>query len=77
MKKTITVRLDARLRDQLRLKASLLGKSDSEFVREILEREVQDKPLGSRVGHLAGSLSLGKPEEESWRKQIRARNWRS
>ena len=68
--------LDARQREQLRRKARLAGKSDSELVREILKRELSTAGLGARTRHLAGTLSLKRRPEGSWRKEIRSRSWR-
>ena len=76
MNSTLTIRLDARQREQLRRRARLAGKSDSELVREILKRELSATRLETRTGHLAGTLSLKRPAGGSWQKRIRSHNWR-
>ena len=76
MSKTLTVRLRENQKTQLRRKAKQLGKTDSQLVREILERELQEKPLAARAGHLAGRLSLKGSPDDPWRQQIKAQNWR-
>jgi len=77
MTTTLTFRLDAGQRDKLRRKAKLLGKSESEFLREILDREIEERPMSSTVGRLKGALSLKAQKQDSWREAIRKRNWRS
>ena len=76
MSKTLSVRLREDQREQLRRKAKRLGKTDSQLVREILERQLEEKPLAGRAGHLAGRLSLKGSPEDAWRKEIKAHNWR-
>jgi len=76
MSTTITVRTPPSLRSELERRAASAGKSLSELVREILEAAVAVQPLGSRVGHLRGSVELPRTQREPWRKALRERNWR-
>jgi hypothetical protein len=73
---TMTFRLDAATRHKLRAKASRLSRSESDLLREMIERELEEKPIGSRAGHLKGSLSLPPSSRDHWRPLIRKRNWR-
>jgi len=74
---TLTFRLDAEQREKLRRKARLLGKSESEFLREILAREIEGRPMSVRLQKLKGVLSSKSVKMEGWRQAIRERNWRS
>lgn len=73
---TITIRTDDSLRRELEERASALGKSLSELVREILQDAVAERPLESRTGHLRGQLELGRAGSDTWRRELRERNWR-
>jgi len=74
--KTMTFRLNAATRQKLRQKASRLARTESDLLREMIERELEEKPLASRAGHLKGSLSLPASSRDQWRPLIRKRNWR-
>jgi predicted DNA-binding protein len=77
MTTTMTFRLDADKRKKLRQKSRLLGKSESQFLRELVDRELNEKPLSQALSGLKGVLSLqGKPQDK-WRKEIKQRNWRA
>jgi len=54
----LTVRVDASQRQRLRARAAAQGKTEAELLRAMLERELAEEPLGSRVAGLQGSLSL-------------------
>lgn len=73
---TMTFRLRKEARARLAAKAASLDMTESELLREIIERELQDTPIGARIGRLKGVLSLKKSAPE-WRAAIRKRNWRS
>ena len=75
MDKTITIRLDSRKDRFLTRHARELGKTKSEFLRELIDRALTPEPLGKRVGHLAGSIELSAPKTGLLR-QIKERNWR-
>lgn len=72
----LTVRVDADQRRRLRARAAAQGKTEAELVRAMLERELAEEPLGSRIDGLRGSLSLARRPTDDWRRQIRKRNWR-
>lgn len=76
MSTTITIRTDESLRRELEERASALGKSLSEIVREILKAAVAEQSLEERTGHLRGRLELPHREDEPWRRKLRDRNWR-
>lgn len=74
---TLTLRLDPKMRKKLKAKAKALRISESELVRQALDRELERGPLGPRISKLAGILSIDPAEElTGWRAQIRAHNWR-
>ena len=73
---TVTVRIDDDLRRALEAAARAQGKTLPAMVRETLEGAVAERPFGSRVGHLRGRLRLASPLAETWRGQLRVRNWR-
>lgn len=77
MSTTITVRTDDELRRKLEERAAAGGKNLSQLVREILEDAVESKPMAQRIGHLQGRLRLQASGDESWRRRLRERNWRS
>ena len=72
---SVTFRLGNETRGRLRAKAKRLGTTESDLLREIVERDLEDKPMGLRVGQLKASLSL-KRQRSDWRATIRKRNWR-
>jgi hypothetical protein len=72
----LTVRVDAEQRQRLRARAAAEGKTEAELLRAMLERELADEPLSSRVAGLRGSLTLARRTADAWRRQIRRRNWR-
>jgi len=77
MSKTLTIRTDESLREALEERAKRRGITLSQAAREILKDALEERPLGEKTGHLRGSLSLRQGQEESWRKALRERNWRS
>jgi hypothetical protein len=77
MNATLTVRLELALRRQLRKLASRLGKTDSELVRQMIERGLAEEAVGRRIAHLKGRLSERPHAEDSLSRSIRERNWRS
>ena len=76
MSTTITIRTDDELREELEKRATALGKSLSEVVRDILQEAVGGRTFGERTAHLKGSVSLPRRPTEPWRRQLRQRNWR-
>jgi predicted transcriptional regulator len=77
MNATFTIRLGEEQRRQLRELASKLGKSDSELVRQMIERGLAEEPVGRRIAHLKGALAKSPPRNDSLSHAIRQRNWRS
>ena len=73
---TLTIRTDEALRQALQMRAEFQGKTVSELAREILAEAVSERPLAERVGHLRGQLEREPDDSDSWRMQIRERNWR-
>lgn len=76
MTTTLSIRLDSTRREKLRRKAKALGKTESAFMREILDREISSEPMGVRLKGLAGALSSKGIKMDGWRKAIKERNWR-
>lgn len=76
MEKTLTIRLDQRKDKALTRHAKELGKTKSEFVRELIDRALLEEPMGKRIGHLRGSLTDFPEAEDGWRKVIKERNLR-
>ena len=77
MTTTLTFRLKAEQRRKLRKKAAFFGKSESEFLREMLDRELEERPMSEAIGHLKGTLSFDVKNHDSIRQALRERNWRS
>jgi hypothetical protein len=79
METTLTIRLPKKQRDALKRRAVAEKRSESAFVRDLIDREMQREFNFDRVRHLVGSIvSRSKHwEKDSWRKHIRQRNWRS
>lgn len=77
MRKTIlTIRTEPELRAALEERARREGRTVSEMARTILRKALDDRPMGERVGHLAGSLKLERDSDDPWIRQMRERNWR-
>lgn len=75
---TLTIRLPKTQREALKRSAAAVKKTESEYIRELLQRDLDSRPLGERIGNLAGSVdssrTSGKPHP--LRALIRERNWR-
>ena len=67
--------MDEKLREALRERATLQGKTVSQLAREILSEALEERPLAARIGHLRGRLKLP-PDTSDALREIRARNWR-
>lgn len=78
METTLTIRLPKKQREALKRRANALNKSESEIVRELIDRETEQSSLRDRVRHLIGSLdssqTVGGPH--ALKAIIRKRNWR-
>lgn len=75
---TLTIRLPVEQREALKRAAVALKKTESEYIRELLQRNLDARPLGERVGHLIGGLDSSKlaPSDDRLREAIRSNNWR-
>ena len=76
---TLTIRLPQAQRDALRRSATALKKTESEYIRDLLARDLESIPFGERLGDLIGCLdsSAAKPSRANPLKdRIRANNWR-
>jgi plasmid stability protein len=73
---TLTIRLDPTLKRALDERARLRRQSVSATVREILDEAVAERPLGDRVGHLAGRLGPPGGEPDERERHLRETNWR-
>ena len=76
VEKTLTIRLDGRKDKALTRHAKELGKTKSEFVRELIDRALLEEPMGKRIGHLRGCVTDFPEPGDGWRKMIKERNWR-
>ena len=75
MDKTLTIRLGRAQDEALTARAKVLRKTRSELVRELIERGLEERLLGRRIGHLKGRLDLPSPKG-GWQRRIKDRNWR-
>jgi hypothetical protein len=59
-------------------RAGALGKSESEPLRDLVDREINIPTVAERAGSLIGCLTLDSKRIDSdpWRKAIRQNNWR-
>jgi len=73
--KTLTIRLDRAQDEALSARARALGKTRSELVRELIDRGLEERALGRRIGHLKGRLDLS-ASKGGWQRRIKDRNWR-
>ena len=75
---TLTIRLPQEQREALKRCASALKKTESEYIRELLQRDLDSRPFGERAGHLAGSVDSARSggERHPLKDLIRERNWR-
>lgn len=75
---TLTIRLPQEQREALKRCAKALKKTESEYLRDLLQRDLDSRPFGERAGHLAGCVdstrASGKPHP--LKELIRERNWR-
>lgn len=78
---TLTIRLPVEQREALKRSAKALKKTESEYIRDLLQRDLDARPFGERVGHLIGCLDSSKlikaDADDSFREAIRKNNWRA
>lgn len=75
MDKSVTIRLDRAQDEALTARARAQGKTRSEVIRELIDRGLEERPLGTRIGHLKGRLAVSSPKT-GWQRRIKERNWR-
>ena len=76
---TLTIRLPKELRETLRRLTKALKKNESEYIRDLLARDLANRTLQERAGHLAGTLDSGQMRHsptDHFRETIREHNWR-
>jgi hypothetical protein len=76
---TLTIRLPKEQREALKQCAKALKKSESEYIRDLLRRDLDSRPFGERIGGLAGcvdSSKLSPGADDLFRETIRKNNWR-
>jgi len=76
---TLTIRLQEGQRQALRRAARTLKKTESEYIRELLARDLASAPFRERVGDLAGSLDSGRlrdGDKDAFREAVRRNNRR-
>jgi len=78
MSSRILVRIDDPLRRALEAEARRSKRTVSAVIRDELRSAFSDRerPLGERVGHLAGVIDEPLDDDDPWRAYIRERNWR-
>ena len=79
MNATLTLRMSAAQRKAPQSRAQSLGKTESDLVRDIISRELDEQPILDRVRHLIGAETpvATRGKSDPWREQIRRRNWRA
>lgn len=76
---TLTIRLSKDQREALKRSARALQKTESEYMRDLLTRDLDERTLGERLGSLVGSLdssSRKAAKAHPLKDRIRERNWR-
>jgi Arc/MetJ-type ribon-helix-helix transcriptional regulator len=75
---TLTIRLPKEQREALKRWAKALRKTESEYIRDLLARDLDNRTLGERIGDLAGSLDSSKTtgRPHPLKEVIRKRSWR-
>ncbi len=75
---TLTIRMPREQREALKRAALALKKTESDYIRDLLQRDLDLQPFGERAGHLAGSVGSLKTTRKSHplKGQMRERNWR-
>lgn len=76
---TLTIRLPKEQRETLRRAAGALRKSESEYMRELLARDLEAASFRERAGDLAGCLHSSRSAGRSahpLKVRIKSANWR-
>lgn len=77
---TLTIRLPQSQKSTLRKAAEALKKTESEYVRDLISRDLVNSTFAERLGELAGSLRSGSSspaKAHPLKERIRLANWRS
>ena len=75
MDRTLTLRLDGEQDRAVTRRARATGKTRSAWVRDVIDRALEEGPLGRRVNHLKGRVGLPRAKS-GWRRELKDRNWR-
>jgi predicted DNA-binding protein len=73
----LTIRLPVSLRAKLRRQAKALGKTESEFVRDLMTNGLDKQSRAEKLAKLAGSLSFDGVKLDPFQQHIKDMNWRS
>lgn len=75
---TLTIRLPKPQRDALKRSARVLKKTESEYIRDLIARDLDMRTVGERMGNLAGVLDSSRTtaKPHPLKENIRQRNWR-
>ena len=76
---TLTIRLPSGQRELIRRAAGALKKTESEYIRDVLARDLDSVAFRERAGDLAGCLHLSRSPSAAahpLKERIRAANWR-
>lgn len=76
---SLTIRLPQRYREALRRKAATMKVKESTWVRYLIERDIGDQSLGTKLSGLRGSIDSGATRsggQHPLADGIRDRNWR-
>jgi len=77
---TLTIRLPQSQRDHLKAVAMQLHKTESDFIRELLARELDQTAFGERASEFIGCLDASPSAlapVNSFRAAIKRNNWRA
>lgn len=75
---TLTIRMPVKQREALKRTARALKRSESEYIRELLQRDLDSRPFRERAGEWIGCLDSAESQGDPHplREFIRERNWR-
>ncbi|HEX4138949.1 MAG TPA: hypothetical protein VHY09_01275 [Candidatus Methylacidiphilales bacterium] len=74
---TMTLRLPAALRAKIRRRAKALGKTESEFARDLMSSGLNEQTRAEKLAKLAGCLSFKGVKLDPWQQHIKDMNWRT
>lgn len=81
MDSNITIRLPEAQRRALKNRSRQLNVSESQMIRDLIERELSESSMETRLEGIIGAVSLAAEEQGSYSSskslsEIRERNWR-